>query len=145
MSYFPAINDIVAARMRIGGAVLQAPLMNNMVLSERYGADIILKREDLQIVRSYKIRGAYNKMSQLSEDDLSAGVVCASAGNHAQGVAYSCQALKCCGTIYMPTTTPRQKIDQVRMFGKDYVDIVLTGDILTIPTGRLSLSPVAGA
>ncbi len=128
MSYFPAINDIVAARMRIGGAVLQTPLMNNMVLSERYGADIILKREDLQIVRSYKIRGAYNKMSQLSEDDLSAGVVCASAGNHAQGVAYSCQALKCRGTIYMPTTTPRQKIDQVRMFGKDYVDIVLTGD-----------------
>ncbi len=128
MSYFPAINDIVAARMRIGGAVLQTPLMNNMVLSERYGADIILKREDLQMVRSYKIRGAYNKMSQLSEDDLSAGVVCASAGNHAQGVAYSCQALKCRGTIYMPTTTPRQKIDQVRMFGKDYVDIVLTGD-----------------
>ncbi len=73
MSYFPAINDIVAARMRIGGAVLQTPLMNNMVLSERYGADIILKREDLQMVRSYKIRGAYNKMSQLSEDDLSAG------------------------------------------------------------------------
>ncbi|MDE6483730.1 MAG: threonine ammonia-lyase IlvA [Rikenellaceae bacterium] len=127
-SYFPAINDIVAARMRIGGVAVQTPLTGNMVLSERYGADIRLKREDLQIVRSYKIRGAYNKMAQLSDDDLSAGVVCASAGNHAQGVAYSCQALKCRGTIYMPTTTPRQKIDQVRMFGKDFVDIVLTGD-----------------
>ncbi len=127
-NYFPSIEDIVTARLRIGNVVSQTPLLHNMVLSNRYEADVMLKREDLQIVRSYKIRGAYNKMSQLSPEALKAGVVCASAGNHAQGVAYSCNALKCKGTIYMPTTTPRQKIEQVRMFGHEYIDIVLTGD-----------------
>ena len=100
----------------------------NHRLSASYDAEIYLKREDLQTVRSYKIRGAYNKIRSLSPDVLKYGIVCASAGNHAQGVAFSCNKLHIMGSIYMPTTTPRQKIDSVKMFGKEYVDIVLTGD-----------------
>jgi threonine dehydratase len=84
-----------------------------------------LKREDLQIVRSYKIRGAYNKMSQLPPDAI---VVCASAGNHAQGVAYACRVMEIRGTIFMPTTTPNQKVKQVKMFGKEFVEVRLVGD-----------------
>ena len=91
-------------------------------------AEILFKREDLQIVRSYKIRGAYNKIRSLSKEALKNGVVCASAGNHAQGVAYSCQKLGIKGIIFMPTPTPKQKIKQVKMFGKDQVEIILTGD-----------------
>lgn len=87
-----------------------------------------MKREDLQLVRSYKIRGAYNKMASLSKAELSKGVVCASAGNHAQGVALSCRFLETKGTIFMPAPTPRQKIEQVRMFGKDFVEVKLVGD-----------------
>jgi threonine dehydratase len=87
-----------------------------------------LKREDLQIVRSYKIRGAYNLISSTSSSELKKGVVCASAGNHAQGVAYSCHLLKIPGKIFMPNTTPKQKVTQVKMFGKEYVEVVLTGD-----------------
>ena len=90
--------------------------------------EVYLKREDLQQVRSYKIRGAYNKISSLSKEELAKGVICASAGNHAQGVAYSCNLLQIHGVIYMPKTTPKQKIKQVQLFGKSFVDIVLTGD-----------------
>ncbi|MEP1034707.1 threonine ammonia-lyase [Ekhidna sp.] len=104
------------------------PLLPNLNYSEQYEATILLKREDLQSVRSYKIRGAYNKMRSLSSKELASGVVCASAGNHAQGVALSCQKLKVHGVIFMPSTTPLQKVQQVRMFGKEYVEIRLIGD-----------------
>ena len=104
------------------------PLMHNLNFSEQYGANIFLKREDLQIVRSYKIRGAYNKMASLSPEALQKGVVCASAGNHAQGLAYACRKMHVKGAIFMPTTTPAQKIKQVGMFGKEWVDIQLVGD-----------------
>ncbi|MEL6276785.1 MAG: threonine ammonia-lyase, partial [Bacteroidota bacterium] len=97
-------------------------------LSEKYDAEIYFKREDLQDVRSYKIRGSYNKMATLPKEQLSRGVVCASAGNHAQGLAYACNAMQVKGLIYMPAVTPRQKVNKVEMFGKDFVEVVLTGD-----------------
>ena len=90
--YRPQLHDIQKAKQRISGVVVNTPLMLNIQLSERYGANIWLKREDMQIVRSYKIRGAYNKISGLSQEELARGVVCASAGNHAQGVALACRA-----------------------------------------------------
>ncbi|MFP3632114.1 pyridoxal-phosphate dependent enzyme, partial [Burkholderia sp. SIMBA_045] len=89
----------------------------NNHLSDIFNANISFKREDLQRVRSYKIRGAYNKMATLSKEHLSKGVVCASAGNHAQGVAFACNAMNVKGTIFMPLTTPGQKLEQVKMFG----------------------------
>lgn len=126
--YFPSIKEIEKAAGVLEEILEPTPVKINQKLSERYGADIYLKREDLQVVRSYKIRGAYNKIRSLDQDVLKYGIVCASAGNHAQGVAFSCNKLQIMGSIYMPTTTPRQKIESVKMFGKDYVDIVLTGD-----------------
>lgn len=125
---YPTLDSIYKAAERLKGVATHTPLMENLVLSERYGATILLKREDLQIVRSYKIRGAYNKMSCLSKEELAKGVVCASAGNHAQGMAYACHKMKVKGTIFMPTTTPNQKIKQVKMFGKEDIEIVLIGD-----------------
>ena len=104
------------------------PFQKNNNLCDIYDATVYLKREDLQMVRSYKIRGAYNKIRTLAPEVLKYGIVCASAGNHAQGVAFSCNKLRIMGSIFMPTTTPKQKIEQVRMFGKEYIDIVLTGD-----------------
>ncbi|WP_017472103.1 threonine ammonia-lyase IlvA [Amphibacillus jilinensis] len=123
-----AVKDIVIAHQMIKDVVTKTPLQRDPILSEKYQCNVYLKREDLQVVRSFKIRGAYNFMQSLSKDELRNGVVCASAGNHAQGVAYSCQALKVKGKIFMPTTTPRQKVNRVAFFGGDYVDIVLTGD-----------------
>lgn len=120
--------DIVAAGERLKGVVLHTPLQRNNNLSTEFGCNLYLKREDLQIVRSYKIRGAYNFMSSRTKEELSAGVVCASAGNHAQGVALSCFLLKTKGAIFMPATTPKQKIAQVRMFGKEFVEVILVGD-----------------
>ncbi|MEN6618814.1 MAG: threonine ammonia-lyase [Rikenellaceae bacterium] len=128
MSYFPALKDISLARLTLNSVVVQTPLMCNPNLSERFGANVLLKREDLQTVRSYKIRGAFNKIRSLTEEQLKNGIVCASAGNHAQGVAFSCQKLGIKGTVYMPTTTPKQKIEQVKMFGREYIEIVLVGD-----------------
>ncbi len=92
------------------------------------GSEILVKREDLQLVRSFKIRGAYHMISTLEAKAKAKGVVCASAGNHAQGVAYSCKTLGIHGTIFMPSTTPKQKIKQVELHGKDWIEIVLTGD-----------------
>jgi threonine dehydratase len=112
----------------MGRDVRRTPLTHSDILSERFGANVLLKREDLQTVRSYKIRGALNKIKSLPPEVIAAGVVCASAGNHAQGVAFSCSKLKIRGTIYMPTTTPRQKVEQVQMFGREWVEIVLCGD-----------------
>ncbi|MBB3698534.1 threonine ammonia-lyase [Flammeovirga yaeyamensis] len=124
----PSVESIVKAHRKLKDVVTRTPLMRNMNLSERYGADIWLKREDLQIVRSYKLRGAFNKISSLTKDEQSKGIVCASAGNHAQGVAYSCKQLGIHGVIYMPAPTPNQKVSQVRMWGKDKVEVVLVGD-----------------
>ena len=126
--YFPAKQDIEKASETLTEILEMTPFQRNSNLSDTYGAEVYLKREDLQMVRSYKIRGAYNKIRSIAPDLLKYGIVCASAGNHAQGVAFSCNKLQIMGSIYMPTTTPRQKIEQVRMFGKEYIDIVLTGD-----------------
>ena len=122
------VEDILNAAQRLRGIISPTPLMYNVNLSEQYQANVWLKREDLQVVRSYKIRGAYNKMSSLTGEELANGVVCASAGNHAQGVAYACQRLRVKGTIFMPIPTPKQKIKQVTMFGKAWVNIQLVGD-----------------
>ena len=126
--YYPKLSDINDATQRLRGIAAVTPLMENLNLSQEYEAHIMLKREDLQVVRSYKIRGAYNKMSSLSEAELLKGIVCASAGNHAQGVAYSCRKMEVHGTIFMPTSTPNQKIGQVNMFGGEYVKMELVGD-----------------
>jgi len=120
--------EIQEAAKQLAPVVQKTPLMENTNLSEEFNATILLKREDLQVVRSYKIRGAYNKISSLTEAERLQGIVCASAGNHAQGVAYSCHLLQIKGIIYMPKTTPNQKIKQVQLFGKKYVEIILTGD-----------------
>lgn len=122
---FPNIDDIFQAAERLRKVAIHTPLQQNLNLSDRYEANIFLKREDLQIVRSYKIRGAYNKMAQLPLDAI---VVCASAGNHAQGVAYACRVMGIRGTIFMPATTPNQKVKQVKMFGKEMVEVELVGD-----------------
>lgn len=127
-TYTPNIEDVKKAASVLAGVASVTPLGKNLNYSKSYQANVLLKREDLQVVRSYKIRGAYNKMSSLTTEEKERGIVCASAGNHAQGVAYSCKELKIKGTIYMPTPTPQQKIEQVRMFGEDYIDIVIKGD-----------------
>ncbi|MDR0419378.1 MAG: threonine ammonia-lyase IlvA, partial [Prevotellaceae bacterium] len=126
--YHLQLRDIQKARQNIAGVITHTPLAKDMPLSEHFSANIMLKREDLQIVRSYKIRGAYNKISSLTKTQRVNGVVCASAGNHAQGVAYSCHALGIKGTIFMPVPTPNQKVKQVKMFGKDNIEIVSVGD-----------------
>jgi threonine dehydratase len=123
-----SVEQIFQAKMRLKGIAEQTPLLYNHNLSEWYQADIFLKREDLQVVRSYKLRGAYNKMSTLDREVLDRGVVCASAGNHAQGVAYACRKLGVSGKVYMPGVTPRQKVKKVRLFGKEFVEVILTGD-----------------
>ncbi|HEY1007121.1 MAG TPA: threonine ammonia-lyase IlvA [Sphingobacteriaceae bacterium] len=120
--------DFEAARERLTGVVRRTALEFNPGLSEKYRCEVYLKREDQQLVRSYKLRGAYNLISSLTTEQLSRGVVCASAGNHAQGVAFSCRKLNTRGVIFMPGITPRQKVSQTAMFGKDRVEIVLTGD-----------------
>ena len=127
-TYFPSIEAIKKAADVIKNVSAVTPLIYSDRLSNQYEAAIYFKREDLQQVRSYKIRGAYNKISSLSAEASQKGVVCASAGNHAQGVALSCKLLKINGTIYMPAPTPNQKIEQVKMFGGDFIDIKLEGD-----------------
>lgn len=126
--YFPALNDVMTAEHTLREILSPTPLIPNRNLSQKYGAEVMLKREDLQMVRSYKIRGAYNKIRSLSQEQMERGIVCASAGNHAQGVALSCNKLGIKGTIYMPVTTPKQKINQVRMFGGEQIEVVLEGD-----------------
>lgn len=120
--------EVRQAYQTLKHAVSHTPLQYDRSLSEKYGATILLKREDLQKVRSFKLRGAYYAIHQLSKEQLANGVVCASAGNHAQGVAYTCQELDTKAVIFMPTTTPQQKIAQVRFFGGNKVDIQLVGD-----------------
>lgn len=122
------VKEIENASINLGGVVLHTPLQYNALLSEEFDCNVFLKREDLQVVRSYKIRGAYNKICSLTEPEKEKGVVCASAGNHAQGVAYSCKKLHIKGKIFMPLTTPSQKVNQVKLFGKELIDVVLIGD-----------------
>ena len=123
-----SVEEVIKARHRLRGVALETPLMRSTRLSKRYGAEVYLKREDLQEVRSYKIRGSYNKMQSLTQDERDRGVVCASAGNHAQGLAYACNAMQVRGVIFMPVVTPAQKVRKVRLFGGEYVEVVLVGD-----------------
>lgn len=120
--------DFHAAAKRLSKIVHRTPLTYNHALSKKYSCQVYLKREDLQVVRSYKLRGAFNMMVSLPADQLRKGVVCASAGNHAQGFAYSCKKLGVKGVVFMPIITPRQKVNQTRMFGEENIEIVLTGD-----------------
>lgn len=122
------VEEILKARERLKGVADATPLQLNEHLSEKFGCTVLLKREDLQVVRSYKIRGAYNLMSTLPAEQLAHGIVCASAGNHAQGVALACRKLGVYGKIYMPSVTPQQKINKVKLFGKKFIEIVLVGD-----------------
>lgn len=122
------VEDILIAYRHLKEIVAHTPLQMNPRLSEKYEANIYLKREDLQHIRSFKLRGAYYALKLLWEAGLENGIVCASAGNHAQGVAYACRQLGVNGKIYMPATTPKQKIGQVEMFGRNSVEIILTGD-----------------
>ncbi len=120
--------DFIAAALRLKKVVHKTPLQRNTRLSKKYGCNVYLKREDLQVVRSYKLRGAYNMMSTLPKEQLEKGVVCASAGNHAQGFAYSCRKLKAKGVVFMPVITPKQKVNQVSMFGEENIETILVGD-----------------
>jgi threonine dehydratase len=122
------ILDFAAASQRLKNVVSRTPLTFNLNLSKKYQCNVFLKREDLQVVRSYKLRGAYNMMSSLPAEQLQCGVVCASAGNHAQGFAYSCKKLNTKGVVFMPVITPNQKITQTKMFGEDNITIKLVGD-----------------
>jgi threonine dehydratase len=120
--------DFSGAFARLKDVVKKTPLTYNHNLSRKYECEVYLKREDLQIVRSYKLRGAYNMMSLLPANQLAKGVVCASAGNHAQGFAYSCKKLNVKGVVFMPIITPNQKVSQTKMFGEGFVEVQLIGD-----------------
>ena len=120
--------DFQQAAERLKKVVNRTPLIFNQNLSKTYQCNVYLKREDLQAVRSYKLRGAYNMMSSLPITQIQKGVVCASAGNHAQGFAYSCKKLHVQGVVFMPIITPRQKVNQTKMFGGDNIEIKLVGD-----------------
>lgn len=122
------MEDIVRAHHVLREVIVRTPLQRDAVLSAKYGCNVYLKREDLQVVRSFKIRGAYNMIRSLTDAEREAGIVCASAGNHAQGVAFSCKTLNIRGQIYMPSTTPNQKVKQVKRFGGSSVEVILTGD-----------------
>ena len=124
----PSFNGVESAAKKLKGLTRITPLEFNKRLSKNVNASVFLKREDLQQVRSFKIRGAFNKISSLKKDEIKKGIICASAGNHAQGFAFSCQKLEIKGEVYMPATTPDQKVSQVRMFGAEFVDIILVGD-----------------
>lgn len=123
-----SLDLIRKAQENIKGVVIKTPLQYVQSFSDAYQANIFFKREDLQVVRSYKIRGAYNKIKNTPKENLTNGIVCASAGNHAQGFALSCSEMKVKGVVFMPLTTPQQKISQVRLFGKEYVEVKLVGD-----------------
>lgn len=144
---FPTLESIIQARKSIENVVNYTPLQYSTRLSEKFGAHIYLKREDLQPVRSYKLRGAYHKIKSLfSEGKTSEGIVCASAGNHAQGVAFSCKQLQIKGTIFMPVTTPKQKLEQVEMFGGHFVEIKLFGDTFDASkNAALDFAEISGA
>lgn len=122
------LSEIIKAQQRVKDVITETPFVENINLSHKYQCEILLKREDMQVVRSFKIRGAYNKISGLTSGQTANGVICASAGNHAQGVAFACAKLKLQGKIYMPNPTPAQKINKVKLFGQEWVEIILVGD-----------------
>lgn len=128
MTTLPSPLDVEAAYVRLRGVVRETPLPRSARLSEATGANVWVKREDLQPVRSYKIRGAYNLISQLTPDERERGVVCASAGNHAQGVAYACAHLAMRCRIYVPRTTPRQKRDRIASLSGGCAEVIVGGD-----------------
>lgn len=119
-----AVDD---AFVRLQGVVYRTPLELSDRLSEKIGVPVLLKRDDTQIGRSYKVRGAYNLISSLDSGERERGVVCASAGNHAQGLAFSCAALQIRGRVYLPATTPRQKRERIRAIGGTWVELVIEG------------------
>ncbi len=123
-----SMKGIMHAKKNLHGTINTTPLQYHSGLSLKFGAKVFIKREDLQVVRSYKIRGAFNKMISLNPSILRKGVVCASAGNHSQGFAFACKRLEVLGKIFMPKTTPNQKIQQARNIGGDFVEIILGGD-----------------
>jgi threonine dehydratase len=127
-AYFPKLDDVRKAAKIISEISECTPLTDSIRLSKQFNCEVRLKREDLQRVRSYKIRGAFNKISSLTLEERAKGVICASAGNHAQGVAFACFHLKIKGTVYMPSVTPKQKVEQTKLFGGEWVEIVLEGD-----------------
>lgn len=128
MKVRPTLLGAKKALQTISKVVVETPLQFNQRLSNALKSSVYLKREDQQQVRSFKIRGSYNKISTLLKKDFERGIVCASAGNHAQGFAFSCNQLKIKGKVFMPIPTPNQKIEQVKMFGEDYISIILHGD-----------------
>ena len=128
MKNFPSIEGVQLAVSRLSKVIRKTPWEFNKRLSSLKNASVFFKREDLQQIRSFKIRGAYNKISSLSEEKRGVGIICASAGNHAQGFAFSCNKMQIEGVVYMPATTPQQKVSQVRMFGGKYIRVVLIGD-----------------
>jgi threonine dehydratase len=119
--------DIDAAAQRIAGVVSASPLQFSDRLSQLTGALVYLKREDLQSVRSYKLRGAYNLLMQLTPEEIAAGVVCSSAGNHAQGFALACRSMGIHGRVYVPAKTPKQKRDRIRYHGGDFIELIVGG------------------
>jgi len=119
--------DVDSAAVRIAGVVTPTPLQFSDRLSAITGANVYLKREDLQTVRSYKLRGAYNLLVQLSDEERTAGVVCSSAGNHAQGFAYACRSLGIRGRVYVPAKTPKQKRDRIRYHGGEFIELIVGG------------------
>jgi len=121
-------DEIDAAAERIAHIIDATPLQLSERLSALTGARVYLKREDLQVVRSYKLRGAYNLIMQLSDAERAAGVVAASAGNHAQGVAFACRAMEISGRIYVPANTPKQKRDRIVVHGGGFVELIPTGE-----------------
>ncbi|WOV88965.1 threonine ammonia-lyase IlvA [Sporosarcina oncorhynchi] len=122
------VEDILIANQLLKDVVSHTPLQKNERLSEKYACTVYIKREDLQHVRSFKLRGAFYKIKMIEKEAKEQGIICASAGNHAQGVAFACAYLQISGKIFMPQTTPKQKVNQVRMFGKNFVEIILVGD-----------------
>ena len=128
LKHVPSVTEIKQVAEQLKGVISETPLEFSASLSARYGANIYLKREDLQVVRSYKIRGAYHKISNIPSELRSKGVVAASAGNHAQGVALACALLGIQAHIFMPKSTPLQKVEAVRFFGKEKVRIYLVGE-----------------
>ena len=136
--FIPTLKSITDAANRVKKVAIKTPFMRSFTYSTKFDAEVFLKREDLQQVRSYKIRGAYNMISTLTDEQKKGGIVCASAGNHAQGVALSCSRLGIHGTIFMPSTTPNQKVEQVEMFGGDWITVVLEGDTFDDAFARAS-------
>ena len=128
MKNFPSIEGVQLAVSRLSNVIRKTPWEFNKRLSSLKNASVFFKREDLQQIRSFKIRGAYNKISSLSEEKRGVGIICASAGNHAQGFAFSCNKMQIEGVVYMPATTPQQKVSQVKMFGGKYIRVLLIGD-----------------